>query len=99
MSGPRSATEGLEVRLLGGFHVAVGGHALPDNAWRRERVAALVKLLALAPDHRLRSDEVRSALWTNDQFDAGDGMRVTLNQARQQFEMAGALPGVFLAAD
>jgi predicted ATPase/class 3 adenylate cyclase len=94
-----SATEALDIRLLGGFHVAVGDHGLPDDAWRRERVAALVKLLALAPDHRLRSDDVRSALWSDHQPGADDGMRGTLHQARQQLEKAGAAPGVFLASD
>jgi hypothetical protein len=38
----------LHVELLGGFRVAVGKHAVPDDAWRRRKAAGLVKLLALS---------------------------------------------------
>jgi DNA-binding SARP family transcriptional activator len=52
-----------EVWLLGGFRVAVGGTAVPDDAWRHRRGADLVKLLALAPGRRLHREQVMDALW------------------------------------
>src|SRR3712207_8112446 len=48
----------LTIRLLGGFRVAVGDHAVPDSAWRRRKVASLLKLLALAPGHAMARDQV-----------------------------------------
>jgi predicted ATPase/DNA-binding SARP family transcriptional activator len=53
----------VHVRLLGGFQVVVDGRPVPDDAWRRRAAAALVKLLALAPGHRLLRERVTDALW------------------------------------
>jgi DNA-binding SARP family transcriptional activator len=53
----------VEVRLLGGFAVTVDGTCIPADSWRRRSAAALVKLLALAPDGRLHRDRVVDALW------------------------------------
>ena len=53
----------LDVRLLGDFQVAVDSRPLPADAWPQRRAADLVKLLALAPRHRLTRDEVIEALW------------------------------------
>src|ERR1700682_3772798 len=51
------------IRLLGGFLVEVDGRRLPPVAWRHRRGADLVKLLALAPRHRLHREELTEALW------------------------------------
>ncbi|MGY1602172.1 ATP-binding protein [Geodermatophilus sp. SYSU D00815] len=53
----------VAVRLLGGFDVVVDGRPVPAEDWRRRSAAALVKLLALAPGHRLRREQVLDALW------------------------------------
>jgi DNA-binding SARP family transcriptional activator/pimeloyl-ACP methyl ester carboxylesterase len=53
----------VEIRLLGRFEVAVEGRAVPPGAWTRRHAAALVKLLALAPDRRLHREQVMDALW------------------------------------
>jgi hypothetical protein len=55
----RSATptgkraEAVRVWLLGSFRVSVGRRIIEEDAWRLRKAAAVVKLLALAPDHRL----------------------------------------------
>ncbi|HEX9711021.1 MAG TPA: BTAD domain-containing putative transcriptional regulator [Actinomycetota bacterium] len=49
------------IELLGGFRV-VTDHG-PVGAWRHRRAAELVKLLALAPRHRLHREHVMDALW------------------------------------
>lgn len=53
----------LEINLLGGFHVNVGSQRLPDSVWRLSKSRNLLKLLALAPGHRLPRDRVLDLLW------------------------------------
>jgi len=53
----------LEVRLLGRFEVLVDARPVPADAWAQRRAADLVKLLALAPGHRMPRDEVLEMLW------------------------------------
>jgi DNA-binding SARP family transcriptional activator len=53
----------LRIELLGGFHVVSGGRAIPEEVWQRRKTAALFKLLALAPRHRLHREQVMDALW------------------------------------
>ena len=59
----------VRVRLLGGFEVAVDGALVPADRWRRRHPAALVKLLALAPGHRLHREQVIDAVWPDDDLD------------------------------
>src|SRR3954465_5952363 len=47
---------------LGGLAVVVGGRPVPGDAWRRRSAAALVKLLALTPGHRMLREQVTDAL-------------------------------------
>lgn len=51
------------MRLLGGFEVAVDGRPVAADEWRHRRGADLVKLLALAPQHKLHRDQVMQQLW------------------------------------
>ena len=53
----------LGVTVLGGFTVVVDGVPVPPDSWSRRHAAALVKLLALAPGHRLHREQVLDALW------------------------------------
>ena len=53
----------LEVWLLGRFEVLVDSQPVPADAWAQRRAADLVKLLALAPGHRMPRDEVLEMLW------------------------------------
>jgi hypothetical protein len=48
---------------LGGFAAAVDGVRVPDRAWRLKKARELVKLLALAPGHRLHREQVMDVLW------------------------------------
>src|SRR5256885_6050057 len=54
-----------EVRLplLGGFAADVDGEPVPESAWRLKKARELVKLLALAPGHRLHREQVMDVLW------------------------------------
>ena len=54
---------GLRIEVLGGFRVSVAGHPVPDDVWHRRKPAALLKLLALAPGHRLHREQLMDGLW------------------------------------
>src|SRR5262245_56666262 len=87
----------LEVRLLGGFAVAVDGQPLPAATWQRKRVAGLLKLLALAPSHRLHREQLLEALWPAlDPAAADNNLRFTLHEARTRLAAAGAGRTTFL---
>jgi predicted ATPase/DNA-binding SARP family transcriptional activator/Tfp pilus assembly protein PilF len=53
----------LEVQVLGGFSVTVDGRRIERDAWRKRRAANLVKVLALAPNHRLHRERLADVLW------------------------------------
>ena len=53
----------VSVSLLGGFTAAVDGGPVPERAWRLKKARELVKLLALAPGHRLHREQVMDVLW------------------------------------
>src|SRR5262249_5635076 len=54
----------IRIGLFGGFRVEVDGRSIPEEAWRQRKPAALVKLLALAPRHRLHPEQVME-LWVD----------------------------------
>ncbi len=53
----------VNVSLLGGFSAEVNGVAVPATAWRLKKARELVKLLALAPGHRLHREQAMDVLW------------------------------------
>src|ERR687898_98557 len=91
------ADPGLEIRLLGGFETRVGTQSVPSRVWRQRRAAAIVKLLALEPGHRLHREQLLDVLWPElDLESAANNFRGALHHARLGLEGAGAPPGVFL---
>jgi len=76
-----SAVE-VYVALLGGFSVTVNGQPVPDR-WRLRKAKTLVKLLALAPSHRLHRDVVCESLWPDAEPEAAsNNLHQTLHQLR-----------------
>ena len=61
--GTSRRLEAVRIRLLGGFSVSVGSRTIQEGVWRLRKAAALVKLLALAPGHRLHREQIMDALW------------------------------------
>src|SRR3954452_16774491 len=53
----------VSVRLLNGFAAAGDGVPVPEAAWRLKKARELVKLLALAPGHRLHREQAMDVLW------------------------------------
>jgi DNA-binding SARP family transcriptional activator/pimeloyl-ACP methyl ester carboxylesterase len=82
----------LSVRLLGAFEVRVDGRTVPAEVWRHRRAAELVKLLALAPRHRLHREQVIDTLWPELSPDAGAAnLRKAAHHARRALGAADAV--------
>src|SRR5215218_1281581 len=74
--------ETVRVRLLGGFQVSVGERIIEGNEWRLRKAASLLKLLALAPNHRLHRERAMDLLWPE------LGLRAASNNLRQTLHVA-----------
>ncbi|HLW02398.1 MAG TPA: tetratricopeptide repeat protein [Ktedonobacterales bacterium] len=58
-----SDAQDLQITLLGGFHAQIGHRFIMEQAWRLRKAKSLVKLLALAPGHRLHREHIIDLLW------------------------------------
>jgi predicted ATPase/DNA-binding SARP family transcriptional activator len=77
----------LKIALLGGFQVWLGPHRIPEGAWKRRKVQALVKLLALDPGHRMHREQLMDLLWPDSGIEAArNNLRQTLFLARRVIE-------------
>lgn len=73
----------VEIQLLGPFSVSVDGIPVAPHAWRSRRAADVVKLLALAPAHRMHRIEAMEAMWPeSDPELSGTNLRKALHFAR-----------------
>ena len=80
LAGWRTSTIGL----LGGFAAAVDGEPVPERAWRLKKARELVKLLALAPGHRLHREQVMDVLWRDrDPAAAANNLHQAVHVARR----------------
>jgi DNA-binding SARP family transcriptional activator len=79
----------VRVWLLGGFQVSVGSRTITQNTWHLRKAAALVKLLALAPSHRMHREQVLDLLWPEaNRRAASNNLRTTLHAARKVLDPA-----------
>jgi DNA-binding SARP family transcriptional activator len=75
------------VRLLGGFRVSVGSRVIQEDSWRLRKAASLIKLLALAPGHRLHREQAMDLLWPDlDAGAAANNLHRALYSARRTLE-------------
>jgi len=71
------------IQLFGRFSVAVDSVSISGDAWRSRRAADVLKLLALAPAHRMHRAQVMEALWPeSDPQASGTNLRKALHFAR-----------------
>lgn len=100
----------VEIRLLGPFEVRLDGVPVPPATWSRRDAAALVKVLALARDHRLHREQVMDRLWPDLAVsEAAPRLHKAAHFARKalarrdavvlQGEMVALLPGVPVVVD
>jgi DNA-binding SARP family transcriptional activator len=81
------ALERLSIQLLGDFCVTVGSRAIDEREWTSRRARSLVKLLALAPRHRLHREHVMDRLWPDMGPDDGaNNLHKALYMARRILE-------------
>jgi DNA-binding SARP family transcriptional activator len=74
----------VEVQVLGGFSVTVNGVAVTQDLWRRDRAAALIKLLVVTPKHRMHREQVLDLFWPDgDSETAGAALRKAVHFARK----------------
>src|SRR6516162_4414314 len=79
----------IRIELFGGFRVEIGGRSIPEEAWRQRKPAAVVKLLSLAPRHRLHREQVMDALWPDlPPGPAAANLRKALHYSRHLAEAA-----------
>jgi DNA-binding SARP family transcriptional activator len=77
----------LRVTLLGRFEVSVGSRGVGEEGWRLRKAASLVKLLALAPYHRLHREQAMELLWSDlAPRSAANNLHQTLHAARRTLE-------------
>jgi DNA-binding SARP family transcriptional activator len=87
--GIRSAPEGVRISLIGGFSVSAGPYPIDDAAWRLRKARSIIKLLTLAPSHRLHREQVISALWPELAPEpALNNLHQTLHIARRALSLA-----------
>jgi predicted ATPase/DNA-binding SARP family transcriptional activator/DNA-binding CsgD family transcriptional regulator len=81
--------EAVRVKVLGGFSVSVGSRTIPQDEWRSKKAAALVKLLALAPGHRMHREQAIDLLWPNSATRAAsNNLRQVVYGARKVLDLA-----------
>ena len=75
--------------MLGSFQVSVGSRIITQDAWRLRKAATLVKLLALAPGHRMHREQAMDLLWPDSgRKAASNSLRSTLHTARKVLDPA-----------
>jgi DNA-binding SARP family transcriptional activator len=86
---PGDRPEPVRIKLLGGFSVSVGDRTIQHSEWRLRKAASLVKLLALAPGHRLHREQAMDLLWADSgRKTASNNLRTTLHAARKTLDPA-----------
>jgi predicted ATPase/DNA-binding SARP family transcriptional activator len=84
---PAESPQPLRLQLLGGFRAAVGEREIDPRAWKLRRAAAIVKLLALAPERRLHREQMIDLLWPDlDPEVAAHNLNQALYVARRVLE-------------
>jgi DNA-binding SARP family transcriptional activator/DNA-binding CsgD family transcriptional regulator len=79
--------ETLRLWLLGGFKVSVGSRSIGEEEWHLRKAGSLLKLLALAPSHRLHREQAMELLWPDlDQEAALNNLHYALHIVRRTLE-------------
>ncbi len=87
--GPRAGASQLtlQIQLLGEFRVSVDGRSIPAEGWRFSKARNIIKLLALAPSHRLHREQILETLWPGfDPAAAANNLGQILHFARHTLE-------------
>ena len=84
---PIAPDDELRIYLLGSFRVSVGQRTIGEHEWGLRKTRSLVKLLALAPGHRLHREQVIDLLWPDlEPVPAANNLRKVVHFARRTLE-------------
>jgi DNA-binding SARP family transcriptional activator len=73
----------MAIELIGGFRVRVRDQVIDEIDWPLRKPKALIKILSLAPGHRMHREQILDALWPElDVHAAGNNLRKALFHAR-----------------
>ncbi len=88
---PGDELEAVRIWLLGGFRISVGSsRSIGEDDWRLKKAGGLIKLLALAPAHRLHREQAMDLLWPElDSKAAANNLHHALHVARRTLEPSG----------
>jgi predicted ATPase/DNA-binding SARP family transcriptional activator len=92
-AGTSTAVQTVQVRLLGTFEVDVDGRPVPGAAWRLRKASELVRILSLAPGHRVHRETLMEQLWPDRPLEAAS------NNLHQAIRVARAALGQIGAGD
>jgi DNA-binding SARP family transcriptional activator len=104
MTQPEPSTskgpETVRIWLLGGFSVSVGSRSIRQDEWRSKKAATLVKLLALAPGHRLHREQAMDLLWPDlGKKAVSNNLRQVVHGARRLLDPTSGSPGRYLSLE
>ncbi|AYN43086.1 hypothetical protein D9753_34115 [Streptomyces dangxiongensis] len=81
----------VHIRLLGGFDVTVGDRPVAAGAWRLRKARSLLKVLCLAPGHRMHRERLYDLLWPDlERRAAANNLHQVLYAARRALTGTGA---------
>ncbi len=82
-----NAEEGLHIFMLGGFRLQQTGETIGPEHFHLRKACDLVKILALAPRHRLARDQILEWLWPDQNPKASaNSLYQALHYARQSLD-------------
>src|SRR5919107_1652031 len=95
LKGIRSGgSQAVRVKLLGGFSLSVGSRTIQHNEWHLRKAGGLLKLLALAPRHRLHREQAMELLWPDLHQEAAlNNLHYALHVARRTLEPSALASG------
>jgi DNA-binding SARP family transcriptional activator len=74
----------VSIQLLGRFAVRLDDRDIAPAAWTRDRAAAIIKLLAMSPEHRIHREQAMDLFWPDlDVEAAGANLRKAIYYARR----------------
>jgi predicted ATPase/DNA-binding SARP family transcriptional activator/DNA-binding CsgD family transcriptional regulator len=85
----KKKSQTVRIQLLGGFRVSVGSRTVGEDGWRLKKAKSLLKLLALAPGHRMHREHALDLLWPDSGSESQvNNLRQALHAARRALKPA-----------
>ena len=92
-----SQLEELRIHLLGDFLVCIGGKVIDSSYWRLRKAKNLIKILALAHNHRLHREKLMDMLWPEHDLKAAtDSLHQTVHAIRSVLKLYSSDPRLYL---